>query len=208
MEELDLGMCPAQVFAGAEDRFAVLLPGAGYPPPAPLLWFAREILSSRRWTVLQVADGYRGGDQLAWVEARLAAAIDRAPAGARILIVAKSLSTLGLGMAAALGLPGIWLTPLVHHPEVITGLEAIAGTPTRLIGGGADPSWDLEVQNRYPHVSVVEIPGADHALQIPGDPRASLDALRRVVDEIDDFERHLPQGSGGGVTPPRFPGRR
>jgi hypothetical protein len=34
---------------------------------------------------------------------------------------------------------------------------------------------------------VLVLEGADHALQIPGDPLASVDALRRVAERTDAF---------------------
>jgi hypothetical protein len=34
---------------------------------------------------------------------------------------------------------------------------------------------------------VLELEGANHALQMEGDPLASIDALRRVVERMDVF---------------------
>jgi hypothetical protein len=34
---------------------------------------------------------------------------------------------------------------------------------------------------------VLELEGLDHSLQVPGDPLASLDVLRRVTERIGEF---------------------
>jgi hypothetical protein len=34
---------------------------------------------------------------------------------------------------------------------------------------------------------VRKLEGLDHALQVPGEPRASLDVLRRVTERIGEF---------------------
>ncbi|HET7046546.1 MAG TPA: hypothetical protein VFI37_16995, partial [Gaiellaceae bacterium] len=79
----------------------------------------------------------------------------------------------------------IWLTPLLQLTDVTEAL-ARATAPTLLVGGGADESWDGAVAERLPGERLV-IDGADHALEIAGDPYASLDALRRVTARVDGF---------------------
>ncbi len=187
MEEVDLGVCGGQLFAGDPGRGAVLLPGAFYLPGMPLLWFAREALQAAGWTVLQVWDRRgRGGDSTRWAVDRLEAAYDRLGADTTKLVVAKSLTSRALPRANELGLPGIWLTPLLRAPEV-RGAAAAATLPTLLAGGTADDLWDAGFAATLSNVEVLEFPGADHALQIPGDPAASLDILGEVVDAVDRF---------------------
>jgi hypothetical protein len=53
-----------------------------------------------------------------------------------------------------------------------------------LIGGTADRTWQ---EGAVGSADVLEIAGADHALQIDGDPLASLDALRLVVERVGAF---------------------
>jgi hypothetical protein len=100
------------------------------------------------------------------------------------LLVAKSLTSRAVTLAGDRGLSGIWLTPL-HEPEIAQGFERLGG-PALLVGGTADESWDGELPRRAGH-EVLELEGADHALQIPGDPLASVDALRRVAERTDAF---------------------
>jgi hypothetical protein len=64
------------------------------------------------------------------------------------------------------GLAAVWLTPLLHRPEVVEAL-ARASAPFLLVGGTADPSWDGAVARRLtPHV--LEVPDAHHGMLVPG----------------------------------------
>ena len=51
-------------------------------------------------------------------------------------------------------------------------------------GGTADQVWRAEVIPDNPALHVLEVPGADHSLQVPGDLGASVDALRRLVESV------------------------
>jgi pimeloyl-ACP methyl ester carboxylesterase len=102
------------------------------------------------------------------------------------LLVAKSLTTLALPRALELGLPGIWLTPVLNREEVRSSLEVIE-LPTLAIGGTADPLWDSGFAAQLANVEVVEIAGADHGLQHEGDPNKSIETLRLVTERIGSF---------------------
>jgi hypothetical protein len=99
--------------------------------------------------------------------------------------VTKSLTSRAVTFAEERNLPGIWLTPLLHEPEIAEGFERLHA-PALLVGGTADESWGSGLATRAGH-DVLELEGADHALQIPGDPIASIDGLRRVVERLDSF---------------------
>ncbi len=186
MEDVDLGVCRGRSYAGDPARVVVVLPGARYLPFAPLLWFAREVALARGWSVLEVWDEYvdRSLDPWQWVDGRAEAALARA-GEAEILLVTKSISSRAATIAAERKLTGVWLTPLLHEPEIAQGFERLSA-PALLIGGTADESWDGELARRAGH-EVLELEGANHVLQIACDPLASVDALRRVVERIDAF---------------------
>lgn len=187
MESVDLGVCGGQLFPGDPDRIGVLLPGARYVPAAPLLWFAREALQAQGWTVLQVWDEWdRSVDAHQWVADRFEAALTAVDETATRLVVAKSLTTLALPRAVELKLPGVWLTPLLNQDDVREALEA-STAPTLAVGGTGDPTWDPELVAEVANIEVAEIDGADHALQYPGDPARSIEALRVVTQRIGEF---------------------
>ena len=186
MVDVDLGVCTGRWYAGDPDRVVVVLPGARYLPFAPLLWFAREVALARGWSVLEVWDEYRdrSEDPWHWVFERAEAALRHA-GDARTALVTKSISSRAVTIAAEKAVPGIWLTPLLHDADIAAGFEQLSA-PALLVGGTADESWNGEVARRAGH-EVLDVEGANHALQIEGDPLASIDALRRVVERMDAF---------------------
>ncbi len=168
----------------------MILPGAAYPPTAPLLWFTREVFSAHGWTVVEIHDLYPGdGDPARWAAERLQAAREAAGAD-RTAVVAKSLSTLVAPYAVDEELPGVWLTPLLGTPEVGDALRR-STVPTLVVGSADDRTWDRAVAARLHRADVFQVTGADHALQIPGDPRRSLEILAEVADRVERFVRRL-----------------
>ncbi|HEX5145673.1 MAG TPA: hypothetical protein VFV85_01515 [Conexibacter sp.] len=177
---------PIAVHRPDAPRRVVLLPGARYPTRAPLLWFAREVAVARGWGALEVlGEPPVGEDPFAWARERALHALEQRPTELDV-VVGKSLSSDLAGLAADRGLPAIWLTPLLDRPGIVDALARTA-RPTLIVGGSADPTWLPEALTENVMVDRLELEGLDHALQLPGDPRASLDALRRVIEAIDRF---------------------
>src|SRR3954452_2946984 len=104
---------------------AVVVPGRGYPPAAPLTFFAGFVLLQHWWSVRQVWGApppHESDEQtLAWVRGEVEAAV---PPDGRVLVVAKSLGTLAAPLAAERGVPAAWLTPILGLPD-----GAGAGSP-------------------------------------------------------------------------------
>jgi hypothetical protein len=160
---------------------AVLVPGRGYPPTAPLLFFAGMAALQHRWRVehhwwdppKHVSDERT----IAWVRSEVA---DVLPPSGRVLVVAKSLGTLAASLASERELPAVWLTPILDLPEVV---DAIAANPAPqlLVGGTGDDLWDGAVARRLssPTCTVAELPDADHVMMLPGD------VVRGVVAHVD-----------------------
>ena len=140
MEDVDLGVCKGRWYAGGRDRVAIVLPGARYLPFAPLLWFAREVAQRHGWSVLEVWDEYRDQSEAPWqwVDERASAALAHV-GEVGVLLVAKSLTSHAVAVAAEGDLPGIWLTPLLHIDRIADGFCAL-NAPALLVGGAADES--------------------------------------------------------------------
>ncbi|MGN6169087.1 MAG: hypothetical protein ACTHQQ_13095 [Solirubrobacteraceae bacterium] len=183
-ERVDLGPCAALRHDGDPARCVVLLPGMVYPTRAPVLWFARETALAHGWSALEVlGEPAEHKDPVEWERAGAEAAL--AAAGSeQVLVIGKSLATLLAGHVSDLDLPAVWLTPPLTEPVVGEGL-ARARRTTIVMGGSADDLWRRDAIPANPAVEVIELPGFDHALQVPGDPVASLDALRRVVEAVE-----------------------
>jgi hypothetical protein len=56
-----------------------------------------------------------------------------------------------------------------------------------VIDGSADPTWSGAAAPANDLLERVEIDGLDHSLQVEGDPLASLDVLRTVIERIAAF---------------------
>jgi len=161
---------------------ALVLPGVDYTPARPLLHFTRKLLVRRGFAVLELWWEFsRQGDPHQWV----AAHVDAVP-GPLALVVGKSLGTFAAARMA--DVPAVWLTPLLQFDPVASAL-ADARAPMLLVCGGADEATRAEVLERLSAEKLV-IPGADHSLELD-DPLASLDALRQVVERIDEFVGRL-----------------
>ncbi|MFF0015888.1 alpha/beta hydrolase [Streptomyces sp. NPDC005374] len=178
-------------FDGARDRVAVVVPGVGYSPARPLLHFARNVLVQHGWTVQelwwQVPDDFMQlavEDRIAWVERQVTQAVD-AEAGACRLLVGKSLGSLACGVAADRNIAAAWLTPLLSTDHVVRALQR-AEAPTLLIGGSADKLWDSRIAESLRH-DVLEVPSADHALELADDAVGSVGVLGQVVSRLERF---------------------
>ncbi len=190
MEDVDLGVCRGQLFVGDPDRYALIMPGARYVPAAPLLWFSREVLQSRGWSVLQVTDERTADDgPVKWVGQRLAAAVQRIGPRPQLVLVAKSLSTMAAPAALDRGWPAVWLTPLLRQTSIRSALAQIHH-PQLVVGGSEDPTWDSDFAHSL-DATVLEIDGADHSLQQPGDIAGSLAALGAYAATFDDWLARL-----------------
>lgn len=176
---------------------AVLVPGRGYPPMAPLLFFAGLALLQHGWRVEHhwwdppAYDSQE--DEIAWVRSEVEAAL---PASGRALVVGKSLGTLAALLAADRELPGIWLTPVLDVPEVVEGIRR---NPARqlLVGGAGDPFWlgDVARDLASDTCTVVEIADVDHAMLQPGDVIRGVEAHVEVVRAVDAWLDTWPVGA-------------
>lgn len=182
-------------FEADPDRVALVIPGVGYSPARPLLHYARTVLVQRGWTVQelwwQIPAGFRqlsAKERATWVEEQVAAAVD-AEGGACRLLVGKSLGSLAAGLAADRKIPAVWLTPLLTSDQVVQAL-ARSAAPALLVGGADDAFWDTRIACELPH-EILEIPSADHSLEIPDDAAGSAGILQQVVSGLDRFVASL-----------------
>jgi len=190
VRRVDLGPCAGLLHENDPDRCVVVLPGMQYTTQAPLLWFAREVAAARGWSALEVLDSLpEGDDPFGWARNRARRALDRAEAD-EVVVIGKSLASAAAGLVADRVLPAVWLTPLLDRTRVVDDLSR-AARPALLIGGSADAVWAPDALADSGLLQVVQLDGLDHSLQRPGDPGASLDALRAVATRIDRFLAEL-----------------
>jgi hypothetical protein len=179
---VDLGAFRGLWVEGGEAT-AVVLPGAvggAFQAPVAFTW---QALTALGWSVLAVHAEYDGSGEDWTTRVAEAAFAFREPS----LLAGKSRGTLGAPLLPEL--PAIWVTPLLDHLGVVSGLKA-RKAPQLLVGGTADPSWRPQVARRI-NAEICELPGADHGLAVPGDALASVDALRRLVEAVTAFAAAL-----------------
>ncbi len=163
---------------------AVLLPGQNYPATMPLLTFAGQAAVRRGWRVRAVswsAPDLETRAKIDWVGTQLNEALGGFDG--RVLVIGKSLGTCSAPYASQHGFDAIWLTPLLHLPDVVEALTRNLGRQL-LIGGTRDPAWDLRVAHTTGG-DVIEIEGGDHAMFAPNAVRtAELHVeVTRAIDE-------------------------
>jgi hypothetical protein len=169
---------------GDASRCAVILPGVRYFSQAPLLWFAREAAQAGGWSVVEVDERAPGdAEPFEWMRSQAERALEAASGAERVVVIGKSL---GSAAAPLVDGPAAWLTPLLNRPEIVAAL-ASTRSPTLLVGSPADPTWGDGTVPGNPALEVLELPGLDHSLQVPGDPAASLDVLRTVTVRLAAF---------------------
>ncbi len=171
--------------AGNDGRAAVLLPGGSYGPDAPLLKFA-GLAARQRGALVQSVSWDLGGvpDLEARVTERTVTALHALP-GRSLVLIGKSLGSLAASVAAERGLPAVWFTPLLTEPEVVAGLRKATG-PFLLVGGTGDDYWQGAAA-RALTAHVVEIPGADHGMFVPGPLASSAAVLGEVITAVERF---------------------
>jgi hypothetical protein len=169
-------------------RCAVLLPGAWYATSAPLLWYAREAAKARGWEIVEQHEllGRTAQDPFEWAVEKAELAIGEAKGADQVAVIGKSLASAAAGLVAELRFPAVWLTPLLTDDRVVDDLER-ASAPTLLVGSTADQTWDASRIPENSMLEVFELQGLDHGLEVPGDPLASADMLKKVTAGVGDF---------------------
>ena len=150
----------------------VVLPGRSFGAYVPQLFFPM-IAAVRRgaepftvsWRDAGAADEMAFDQIPGWVDDQLRADLSALDPAAT-LVVGKSLGSFAAGLVAELGVPAIWVTPVLTSDEVVAGLRG-ARAPFLLAGGTADELWLSEVARTLTS-HVVEIAGGDHGLFVPG----------------------------------------
>ena len=190
----------------AIDQLAVLLPGLGYTLDMPLFYYAGNLLLERGWDVLRVDYAYNKRPEFQtlpkqerdrWLLADTTAAWRAGLSQRRyerVILIGKSLGTLAMGHLLTMadspaGMGAVWLTPLLSNERLRQQIQQYGG-PSLFVIGTADPHFDPVVLEQMQVATVGEAVvarNANHGMDIPGDPIASVRALERVVEALSRF---------------------
>lgn len=187
------------------EKLAVLYPGLRYTCDKPLLYFTTELLLSNGYDVLQLWSNYGSEqfDQLSQAEKTIQIIADgqallnsgrRAGSYAQLLLCGKSLGTLTMAFILnedqdLANLATVWFTPLIHLPPVSDAIMKIE-SPSFIAGSLADSTFSsgpLDQLESKPSTSMFIADGADHSLEIPGEPLKSLRILDQVIAKLSEF---------------------
>lgn len=186
---------------GAAAELAVLFPGLHYTCDMPLLHYTTRLLLERGADVLKLHTDYNrpdfeaaapleraqriGADALAG----LLAGQSQRPYN-RLVLVGKSIGTLAMGFLLAGGAASqaatIWLTPLLHQPLLVQAACLCRG-PALFAVGEADSTYDTQALDRIQQATggkAIVLPGANHSLEVPGDPQRSIHHLGVVMNAM------------------------
>jgi hypothetical protein len=170
-----------------DGRAVLLAPGGNYGPDGPLLMFGGAAAEQRGASLRAVTWDLDADDVDAMVTARVSAAVAELEAAGTPapVIIGKSLGSSAAPVAAYRGLAAVWFTPLLTVEPVVAALKR-ATAPFLLIGGTADDYWDGDIaRSLTPHV--LEIPGANHRMFVPGPLKESAAALGNAITAVERF---------------------
>lgn len=183
-------------------NLAIILPGAGYTSQAPLLHYSTGVFINKSYDVLQVNYHYDNKDYDGFSEIGKAIKLDVKSVVDYVItnktyenfyLIGKSLGTIAmsseLNRETFKNAKAVWLTPLIHREDV---LEAMVKSKNKglCIIGDKDPCYTEE---RY--LKVVEnsnitsklIPNVNHSLQYDENIVESIEVLRDVIKDIEQF---------------------
>jgi predicted alpha/beta-hydrolase family hydrolase len=183
---------------------AVLLPGLNYTCDMPLLYYSTRLLEQRGADVLQLHADYVTRDfqaaspleRLQRLSADAQAVVESGltrQSYTRLVLVGKSIGTLALAslMASptAANAITIWLTPLLGQPWLV---EAAMKThsPALFVAGTADSTFDAAALKRIQDsrgAEAILVEGANHSLEIPGDPWQSIQKMGEIMQGLAGF---------------------
>ncbi len=179
----------------------VILPGYGYTAAMPLLYYATSALASAGADVLQVRYNYPGQgvrvsddgftDRLHQDVAVAVAAAHDYRGYSQTVWVGKSLGTLAMSLifsGQTDARAAVWLTPMLNVPQVYQGLLKCP-VPSLVVIGTADPHYDLEKIAALEQAGhrVLSLEGADHGLDVQGDPLASVQHLHESIAALQQM---------------------
>lgn len=186
----------------------IMLPGLGYTTQRPLFHYATGMCLNNNIDILHVNYQFAKNkhftslsqeDQERWMYEDVQAVVEEILTDTsyeQCFLLSKSIGTIPMAMEWKhknfIRHPfGIWLTPLLKEDLVF---ETLLKTelPSLCIIGDKDHHYIDERVDLLSHnqlVTTVIIPGAEHSLEIQGDVSASIDAIKIIMQSVQEFIR-------------------
>lgn len=197
---------PFTLLSTKEDsrNIAILLPGAGYTVQAPLLHYTTGVFLHKSYDVLHVNYSYNDKayndfsiDEISQaIKHDVKTVIDKVlddKSYENVYLIGKSLGTIAmtseLKREVFQDAKAVWLTPLIKRDDVFETM--LKGNNRGLcFMGDSDQHYIVERYEQLvnnPKIISRLFPNVNHSLQYESHPVDSIDVLKSVVKEIDEF---------------------
>lgn len=197
---------PYTILRKTEDKnnLAIILPGAGYTVQAPLLHYSTSVLLKKDFDVLHVNYQYQSDDYQLFSYEEIVEAIkhDANTVISRVLneisyenfyLIGKSIGTIALSSILEREVfkhaDVVWLTPLLPRDDVFERMMTSHNKGLCVIGD----SDKYYVHERYEQLKnnhsmrTILHKNANHSLEYDEDPAGSIELLRQVIQDIEQF---------------------
>lgn len=183
-------------------KLAIILPGAGYTSQAPLLHFSTGLFIKKSYDVLQVNYQYTDKHFDDFSEVNKAIKLDVKNVIDIVLnnktydnfyLIGKSIGTIAMSSELNRDVfkdaKSIWLTPLIHRDDVLNAMVKSSNKGLSIIGD-KDPCYSsdrlLKIKDNR-NITSKLVPNVDHSLEYDEDILKSIDVLKSVIQEIEQF---------------------
>lgn len=186
------------------DYAAIVFPGRNYPCQAPLLRYTTLALLEQKADVLWVNyDRHPGYDSFSPEELLQCCIEDAEEACSTLLqykryefltLIGKSLGTMVMGHMLSEGMfsayvSAVWLTPLLKQPALLEQMQW-ATISSLYVVGTADEAYDANLMKSVQEKTkgqVITIEGANHNLEIGTDVYKSLEAMKQIIQGVQNL---------------------
>jgi hypothetical protein len=185
---------------GETNNLVIVLPGAGYTTQAPLLYYTTGLLFNKGFDVLHINYSFNRDEISALNERNFARdvqhAIDTAINGktySQYYIVAKSIGTKALSYMLddkrLTGAKLIWLTPLLQNDAVFNSMVHSDQKGLCILGDNDHCFIEerFEKLRKNQNLTLKVIVGGNHSLELDNDPINSIEILKTVISNINEF---------------------
>ena len=185
-------------------NLVIMLPGAGYSAQAPLFHYSTGVFLNKSSDVLQVNYSYNDKFYDNFSIDEISDAIKHDVRGVidqvlndrsyeSFCLIGKSLGTIAMSSELKRNIfkeaKAVWLTPLIKREDVFEAMVKAENRGLCFIGDN-DQHYNAEryeqiVQNT--NIVSTLFPNVNHGLQYENDPVTSIDVLKSVIKEINEF---------------------
>ncbi|MFJ7725255.1 alpha/beta family hydrolase [Neobacillus sp. NPDC097160] len=184
----------------------IMLPGLGYSTQRPLFHYATGMCLNHNIDVLHVNYQFTKNEQFKmlseteqdqWMYEDVKAVVEEVLKDTvyeQCFLVSKSIGTIPMAMEWTRknyidNAIGVWLTPLIKDDQVYQALINTDRHSLCVIGDQDHHFIEERISSlkNNPLVGTVVIPDADHGLEIKGDISASIEAIKEVIEQVQEF---------------------